>query len=158
MVGEPIHVSTRAQLEPWNIQGRHAAAFAARQLRTQMVDRSNLVLGASPRHRSAVVERAPTALPFAFGLREFARLAASVPETKLPEHPVARAHVLVEQARQRRGIEPVASPDLDDIPDPWAGPMRVHQEATSLIRAAVQTIVDVIAPGTRPSGGFRRGS
>ena len=63
-----------------------------------MIERSHLVLGATSRHRSAVVEQCPAALPITFGLREFARLAAAVDAAELPAHPVARAHALVELA------------------------------------------------------------
>ena len=107
VVGSAMHPDSRAELEPWNLHGSHADGFVARQLRSAMIERSDLVLGATPRHRSAVVARCPAALPITFSLREFARLAAAVDPGQLPAHPVARAHALVELARLQRGLVPV---------------------------------------------------
>jgi protein-tyrosine phosphatase len=111
-----------------------------------MIEQSHLVLGATPRHRSAVVGHTPTALRTAFGIREFARLAASVDPAPLPSAPVARAHMLVELALQRRGLTPPVSPTEDDVPDPMDRPTQAHRAAGRLIREAVHTIVDIIAP------------
>ena len=74
-----------------------------------MIEASDLVLGATARHRSAVIEQCPPALPITFALREFARLAAAVDPRELPAHPVARAHALVDLARLRRGLVPLGS-------------------------------------------------
>jgi protein-tyrosine phosphatase len=126
-----------------------AGSFAARQLRSSIVEEADLVLGANPRHRSAVIERAPAALRTAFGLREFARLAAAVDAGGLPVDPVERAHSMVERARMQRGLTPPVSPDEDRIPDPMGQPQRVHHLAATLIQEAVGTIVDVIAPPAR---------
>jgi hypothetical protein len=41
------------------LHGGHADGFVARQLRSAMVEDSHLVLGATPRHRSAVVAKCP---------------------------------------------------------------------------------------------------
>jgi protein-tyrosine phosphatase len=48
--------------------------------------------------------------------------------------------------RQRRGLSPPSLPDADRIPDPMGKPQEAHHEAALLIRDAVSTIVDVIAP------------
>ncbi len=149
VVGSPMHDDTRDELSPWGLEGPAAGGFVARQLRSELVERADLVLGANPRHRSAVVERAPVALGRAFALREFARLAASVDPAALPAHPVARAHAMVEQAGQRRGLLPPADPDDDVVPDPMGHGQDAHHRAAVLIRAAVEAIVDVIAPPER---------
>ncbi len=119
VVGSAMHPDSRAELEPWNLHGAHADGFVARQLRSAMIENSHLVLGATPRHRSAVVAQCPAALPITFGLREFARLAAAVDPAQLPAHPVARAHALVDLARLQRGLVP-ADPDADRFPTRWA--------------------------------------
>ena len=103
------------------------------------------MLGATPRHRSAVVGQCPGALPNTFGLREFARLATAVDLTELPVHPVARAHALVELARLRRGLVP-PDPDDDDIPDPIGCLRAVHHRAAVLILEAVTDVIDLVAP------------
>ena len=103
VVGSAMHPDSRAELAPWNLDGAIADDFVARQLQSSMIERAHLVLGATSRHRSAVVEQCPTALPITFSLPEFARLAAAVDPAELPAHPVARAHALVELSRLRRG-------------------------------------------------------
>ena len=143
VVGAGMHPDSRAELAPWNLHGAHAEAFTARQLDPAMIARAHLVLGMTPRHRAAVVERAPAALPITFGLREFARLATAVDPGQLPEHPVVRAHTLVDLARLQRGLVP-SDPAGDDIPDPMGRPSAAHHRAAQLTHAAVAAVVDVI--------------
>lgn len=143
VVGSAMHPDSRAELAPWHLDGAHAEQFTARQLRSAMIERSHLVLGATPRHRSAVVERCPVALPITFGLREFARLAAAVDPDQLPVYPVARALALVDLVRLQRGLVP-PSPDGDDIPDPMGRPREAHHHAAQLAHTAIATVVDVL--------------
>jgi protein-tyrosine phosphatase len=144
-----MHPDSRVQLNPWWIDGTAADQFVARQLSSSMVTSAHLVLGASPRHRSAVVERAPEALANTFGLREFARLATFVDASTLPSEPVARAHALIDEVRLARGLAPPAGPDGDRVPDPMGQSPAAHRHAAELIEDAVQAIVDVIAPPMR---------
>lgn len=145
--GAPIHPDTRAELGPFGIDGEPADHFTARRLASAMVESSDLVLGANPSHRAAVVDSTPDALPFVFSLREFARLAVAVDPRGLPSVPVERAHALVEAARSRRGLVPPA-PDGDRIPDPMGHPAAAHHAAAVLIREALAVIVGALgAPG-----------
>jgi protein-tyrosine phosphatase len=146
VVGSAIHPATRHELSPWGLHRTAADRFVARQLRSEMITGAHLVLGANTRHRSAVIEREPGALTTSFSIREFARLAAEVDPADLPADPVARAHELVEQVRKRRGVSPPSLPDADRVPDPMGRPQQAHHEAAELIREAVTTIVDAIAP------------
>jgi protein-tyrosine phosphatase len=146
VAGSGIHPSTRQELAPWGLHRVAADRFVARQLRSELIVRAHLVLGANVRHRSAVIEYEPGALITSFSLREFARLATEVDPTTLPAEPLARAHELVEQVRMRRGVSPPSLPDADRIPDPMGRPQYAHHEAAELIRDAVSTIVDIIAP------------
>jgi protein-tyrosine phosphatase len=143
--GAGMHPDTRAELAPWHLDGSLSAGFVARQLEPSMIERSHLVLGATARHRSAVVELCPAALPMTFGLREFARLAAAVDAAELPAHPVARAHALVEHARLRRGLVP-PDPQGEDVPDPIGRPQDAHHVAAVLTHAALTTVLDVVVP------------
>jgi len=145
VVGSAMHPDSRAELAPWNLDGAQADTFAARQLRSSMIERSHLVLGATPRHRSAVVAQCPAALPITFGIREFARLTAAVDPAQLPSHPVGRAHALVELAGRQRGLVP-ADPGADDVPDPMGQPRSAHHHAARLIDVAVTAVVDLVAP------------
>jgi protein-tyrosine phosphatase len=145
VVGSGIHPFIREELAPWGLDRAAADRFVARRLTSAMVTDAHLVLGASTRHRSLVVDRQPTALATSFSLREFARLAGEVDPADLPVEPVRRAHALVEQVRRRRGVSPPSLPEADRIPDPIGGPREAHHEAAVLIRDAVSRIVDVIA-------------
>ena len=143
VTGSGMHPDSRAELKPWGLDGTHSETFTARQLWSAMIEQSHLVLGATPRHRSAVVARCPASLPIVFSLREFARLAAAVDPGQLPGHPVARAHTLVELVRLQRGLVP-AEPDGDDIPDPMGQPAAAHHRAAELTHGALATVVEVI--------------
>jgi protein-tyrosine phosphatase len=146
VVGEMMHPDTRDELSPWGLDGVQAGNFRARQLRSSMIRTSDLVLGASLRHRSAVVEREPAGLKNTFALREFAALADAVDECMLPEgDPVKRAQELVEQARMKRGLVPLDREELS-IPDPIGKPQQAHHEAVVVITDAVYRIVEKIVP------------
>jgi protein-tyrosine phosphatase len=149
-----MHPDSRAELAPWGLDGAVAGRFVARQLRSAMVLESDLVLGATPRHRSAVVERAPAALPITFSLREFARLSEAVDLDELPPDPVERARALVELARAQRGLVPPPD-DGDEIPDPIGGPRSAHHSSALLIREAAQRVADVMLPSSSASQPLR---
>jgi len=149
VVDAGMHPDTRAELEPWNLHTAAAEQFRARQLRSAMVAEADLVLGATPRHRSAVVERLPAALPITFSLREFARLAEAVDPGELPDVPVERAQALVELARAQRGLVPPPE-DGDEVPDPIGRPQEAHHLAATLIREAVQRFTEVMLPAPLP--------
>ncbi len=98
VTGGPMHPMARAQLAPWGLDGPHSGRFVARQLRQGIVEDADLVLGASPRHRSAILEDFPELLDRTFSLREFARLVAGVSTETLPPDLVKRARALVGEA------------------------------------------------------------
>jgi protein-tyrosine phosphatase len=156
VVGGQMHPDSRHELMPWGLDGPVAGRFTARQLRAEMVDDADLILGANPRHRSSVVECNPAGLPKTFGLREFVRLARAVDPAALPEQPVERAHALVELGRRQRGLLPPVDPGDDRVPDPMGGTADDHHRAATLIREAVSSIVDVIAPARPAVGPVRR--
>lgn len=149
VVGSSMFPDARRQLAPWNLDGA-AERFVARQLRPDMVRNSDLVLGASVRHRSVVVEEVPASLAVAFTVCEFARLIRGVDPDALPRPPLERAHALVGLARSRRGR---VHPNGDDsVADPMGHPESAHREAARQIRDAVTQIVDSIAPRGWGSG------
>jgi protein-tyrosine phosphatase len=149
--GAPMHPETRRSLAPWHLDGeRFSGQCRSRPLVSAMIERADLVLGLEPAHRSAVVTLVPQALPVAFCLREFARLAAAVDRRELPPEPVTRARALVELAGRRRGTVAVDDPDPDRVPDPMGGPWAAHQRSAQLIAAAVHTIVGLVADRDHP--------
>jgi protein-tyrosine phosphatase len=151
VVGSGMHPMTRSELSPWLLDGLAAEHFVARQLCSAMIGEVDLVLGLNTRHRSAVIEREPAALASCFSIREYARLAAEVDPSALPDEPVARAHTLIDLVRTRRGLAPPTLPDADRVPDPMGGGQAEHHKAAVLISDAVNAIVDIIAPRRVPA-------
>jgi protein-tyrosine phosphatase len=148
VVGAQMHHDTRDELMPWRLDGAVAGLFSARQLRSSMIVESDLILGATPGHRGAVVERVPEARQITFSMREFARLARAIDPFSLPDEPVKRARTLVEQARLHRGLVP-AAPNEDRIPDPMGSTHQAHHDAAVLIFEAARDIVGRLVPQGR---------
>jgi protein-tyrosine phosphatase len=152
LVGHPMHPASRVEAvrrgvpEPW------VDAFAARQLDPRIVGGADLILGATPAHRAEAVRLWPRALPVAFSLLEFARLAALVEPSGLPADPVDRGGALVAAARAQRGMAPGGGPDADAIPDPYGGPAEAHAAAAALVATAVHAIVRMLVPATDSAG------
>lgn len=145
IVGAKIHENTRRELKPWKLDGAYADRFVSRQLEEWLIDWADLVLTATPEHRIAVLTTSPTALPKAFTIREFARLAGSIDPAELPLDPVGRAHALVGRARNKRGTIRAKTPADDAVVDPIGRPQKVHHQAAAQITEAVQTIAEIIA-------------
>lgn len=158
VVGAQVHPHTRRELARWGLDGDAAAGrFRARQLTPSMVERADLVLGVERLHRGAVVEQVPAALGRAFGLREFARLVATVDRGRLPGEPVRRARVLVERARAGRPLVPYVGPEADRIPDPMGGSRGDHGRAARLVEDALWPIISGVGDIELPSGGRAAG-
>lgn len=149
VVGSAMHPETRAL---FGSRAAHAdvEAFRARQLPARDVRLADLVLTASRRHRSTVLELEPRALRTTFTMREFARLVGAVDPRALPPDPLARARALVPAACDQRGVLPPVPAEDDAIPDPISGGENDHAEATRMIDAAVRVLVDAIAAGLPP--------
>ena len=146
VAGGKMHPQVRDQLPPRGPAHSLADRFVARQLTAGMIEHADLVLGVEPAHRSAAVQCTPAILSTAFSLREFARLAASVAQDALPSAPMARAHTLVEQANQLRGLLPPLPSDAYRVPDPIGGRVDAYRYAAALVADAVSIIVEVLAP------------
>jgi protein-tyrosine-phosphatase len=121
VVGAPVHPLMVTELAPLGLDGE-AERFVARQLVPELVESADLVLGASLRHRSTVVEQAPGALPIAFGLREFA--GSRSPSTRRCSPP--RRWPVPTRSSSGHGtaaaLVPPVPPQDDLIPDPIGGP------------------------------------
>ena len=144
-----MHEDSRAQLAPWWLDRTAADQFVARQLRSSHGRDRRIWCWGLAQHRSAVVQRAPEALPVTFGLREFARLAALVDPDSLPAQPVPRAHALIDEVRLMRGLVAPDRAGRRRVPDPM-GRRRRPPAGRGAHRDAVQEIVDVIAPPRAP--------
>jgi protein-tyrosine phosphatase len=128
-----------------------------RQLTTDIVRDSDLILVASRRHRSAVVELLPRASRFAFTVREFARLLDTLnPDDRsvIAAQPDlnSRLAALVDIAASNRGVAelPVYASD-DDIVDPFRQSDAVYAESVGQLVPAIRSISPVLR---RASAGF----
>jgi len=148
VVGAPVSTPMAALLDDAKIA---TVGFAARQLDAALLADPVLVLTLTREHRSAVVELDPGALGRAFTLREFARLAAGLPDAKREEiraagGPRARLVALVGAVRDARATAALlpGAPADDDIADPYGRPAHVYAETYTQISAAVATITRVL--------------
>lgn len=130
---------------------------AARQLTPDIVRESDLILVASRRHRSAVVEMLPRASRFAFTVREFARLLDTVnaeDRAVVAAQPdlASRLEALVDIAASNRGVAelPLNASD-DDIVDPFRQSDDIYAESVEQLVPAVRSISPVLR---RASAGF----
>ncbi len=150
VVGGAMHPAARAELAPWGLHvDDRSGRFRARQLTAKVIAGTDLVLTATPRHRSLVLEEFPEMLGATFALREFARLAGTVDTVMLPPDLVKRARELVRAARDRRGLAPVTGDDR--VPDPIGCGPDAFRTATELTFRALVEVLDVVAPHRRPA-------
>ncbi|WP_276319549.1 low molecular weight phosphatase family protein [Cellulomonas endophytica] len=135
--------------------GADPDGFVARQLRPEHLRGAGLVLVATRRHRSAVVEVLPAAVRRTFTLREIGRLLeatdvdallAEAPAGTGRRGPAARLAALVPLLAARRGLAPAADPAEDDVVDPWNGPASLYRES-----------FDALVPGVRALAAAARG-
>ena len=129
--------------------GASADGFVARSLEAAHVAGADLVLGATRQHRAAAVRLHPQAHRYAFTVREFARLLAAVrPEEIPPGDPVLRGRAVVTAAAARRGLNPPARAEDDDVADPAGGMDRIHREVGVVLDRALKVPVAVLAGRT----------
>jgi protein-tyrosine phosphatase len=130
-------------------RGGDADAFAARKLRSDLIDAADLVLTATADQQDFVVALRPDAAARTFVLGEFGRLLAGVDADALPpagpdpDAVYARGVALVAAADAARG----GTPPLpgDDLDDPWGrGDQtfgRVADEITDTVRPLAELLI-----------------
>ena len=127
--------------------GGAVTGFEARQLTAEMIASADVVLTATRRHRSSVVELVPAAVRRTFTLREFARLAATVESAELPgagSTTADRLAALIPLATARRGsVRPKQAAD-DDVVDPYGGGSALYATSFAQLEPAVRTIVSTV--------------
>ena len=126
--------------------GIDGSAFRARALADRMVSEADLVLTATRDHRAAAVTLHPRAARKTFTIREFDRLLSAVDPDSLPTgDPVLRAHAVVRAAAAQRGLVRPEKPGDDDITDPYRGPLSGYVSCATLLHAALQRPLDLLA-------------
>lgn len=136
--GRPMHRFASQVLRDRSIPVTEHAAAAASVGRLQA---ANLVLTASRRHRGWVVTQAPAVLGRTFTILQFARLADQVAEIAGPD-PSELGQQLVAAAKlARAGMQPVATPDLDDVNDPIGRPLEAFEACADTLSDAIRRIL-----------------
>lgn len=124
--------------------GGDPTEFRSRPLTHRMCEQADLILTATRRHRSFVLERVPRALRRTFTLLEFASAIAMVREDQPAASDLSAVVRLAAEARGRVEL------DDYDIADPYSGPPEAHLLAAETIQAAAVAIATGLIPaGTR---------
>jgi protein-tyrosine phosphatase len=128
-----------------------AEAHRARQITADMLREADLVLPMAREHRRAIVELVPRASRNTFTLREFARIAAALPDDAIDDavrsgtSPEERMRLAVEEVGFSRGtVPPPASPDDDNVIDPYRRSDAVYAESTAQLTPAVAQVVALL--------------
>ena len=140
--------------------GGNPSGHTARQLTEQQILEANLVLAMSREHRREIVSLVPKASRYTVTIREFARLSADLDSwdfldiTALPQRPAsARLDALVALIASRRGqVEPAASPEDDDIVDPYMQSDERYALSGSQLAPAIDEVHRVIRLALAPKG------
>jgi protein-tyrosine phosphatase len=150
LVGHPISEPMAALLLD---NGVEPDSFEARRLSEQMLKEADLVLVMTRAQRGLVVELWPAAVRRTFTLREFARLLSWVDPAALPAGtPAERLRAAIPLAVAERGRER-ASPDEDDVVDPFRLSTAVYANSFEQITDAADKIVYPIVMNGHPVSG-----
>lgn len=131
-------------------RGGDATGFAARKLRSDLIDAADLVLTATADQQEYVVALRPDAAARTFVLGEFGRLLAGVDLDKLPpagadpEAVYARGVALVAEVDQVRAEAPPMPGD--DLDDPWGRGDQVFTRVADEIEETVRPLVAALLP------------
>lgn len=126
--------------------------FRAAQLTPRMLEQAGLILALTREHRSRIVSTSPLALRRTFTLREFARI-LDLSELGFGA-PDAGAFLrdAVPLAARLRTSAPAASPDLDDIADPYMKDDDAFTQAFVEIGQAIHRIATSSLTTMTPGG------
>jgi len=131
-VGGDVHPKTVESMSKLNLK---AEPHVARQITRELILGSDLILVATAEHRSEIARTAMKAVPQAFTMKEFVRVAAYVSSGGNNDNPDLYQKFLATKtvaerialATQFRGYAPRAG-IVEDIVDPWGQSAQVFDE------------------------------
>ena len=134
--------------------GADSSGFVGRELLDDHVIEADLVLTATRDHRAQVISMGHDAGLRTFTLKEFTRLVRAIDPATLPDSigPGAlaeRARVLVRAAAALRGWLLAASPEADEVDDPYGAPIGMFRNCGEEIFDALDPIVTALTGVTR---------
>jgi protein-tyrosine phosphatase len=139
-IGAPIHPYAADALAEIGVD---AGDTTARQMTSELIDRSRLVLTATRWHRSVVVEESPGAIRRVFTIRQFARMCvAGVRLTEVVPAPAVDSLVAT-ALKGRTNLQPAA--DDDGIEDPIGGNLDQFRTCRDLIEVSIDWILSSFA-------------
>lgn len=136
-----------------------AAAHRSTPLDDIQLSGPDLILVMTRDHRREVLEVAPARMRAVFTLREFARLAATIPDDQLrsaaeqagPE-PSARLRAAAALIAAHRGVVGAPpSPDDDDVIDPYRRSWQTYELTASQLVPAIDQVTRVVRLVTLPA-------
>lgn len=137
--GQPMDSTMASLLRERGVEVRE---FAARQVTSDMLLRSDLVLAATLSHRTWLVELSPSVVRRCFTLIEFARIVTAVgPPARGTDSPSQWLDAAVPLAAARRSDSETARDDMS-IPDPRGLSRDTHLDVLRLISTSTRAIRD----------------
>lgn len=129
--------------------GADSAGFAGRELLDEHVIDADLVLTATLDHRAQVISMGHSAGLRTFTLKEFTRLVRRVDPGTLPHagddsRLTDRARALVRSAAALRGWLLAASPEFDEVNDPYGAPIGMFRNCGEEIFDALDPVVTAL--------------
>ena len=135
---------------PWPLHPSAATVLAeripvvaehySRQLKPAMIQRADLVLTATRKHRSAVVSSVPAAVGRTFTILQFARLCDQVEPIAAADPGDAGRNLVVEAKLARSSLQPVPGAE-DDLPDPMGHGIAEFELCADRLQDAVDRIL-----------------
>lgn len=157
----PMTAESQTLAAAMGIAADAAAAHRSRFLTTSMILSADLILTMTRDHRREVAELAPARLGSVFTVREFARLAAGVPDAELraaagsagPDA-AARVRAAAGVVASRRGLVlPPADRRDDDVTDPYGRPWAVYQQSASQLAPALERVIHALRVAVEEASG-----
>lgn len=121
------------------------AEHYSRQLKPAMIQRADLILTATRKHRGIVVSSVPAAVGRTFTILQFARLCEQVSPITAVEPGEAGRLLVVEAKLARSSLQPVPGED-DDLPDPMGRGLAEFEVCADRLQDAVDRILRPLTP------------
>jgi protein-tyrosine phosphatase len=136
-----------------------ASTHRSRFLLDAMLAQPDLILTMTRDHRREVAELAPSRLRSTFTIREFARIASSMSDDKLRAasaeggtDAAARVRAMGMGVAAQRGLTmPLATPDDDDVIDPYGRSWQTYQLSASQLAPAIDQVVRAVSLAVAPA-------
>lgn len=144
--GAPMEAHAATVLGEYGVDSRD---FVGRELLDEHVVDADLVLTATLDHRSQVISMGHAAGLRTFTLKEFTRLVRRIDPGTLPDprggtHVTERARALVRAAAALRGWLLAATPESDEVDDPYGAPIGMFRNCGEEIFDALDPVVTAL--------------